>query len=234
MRKWSKCSRNNPLLGTPWYFHFPENFRRPYSAISITDFWRRWHVTLSNWFRDYLYIPLGGSRGSTLSTYRNLIVVFLLTGLWHGANWTFVVWGAYHGTLLIIERVTGQRPTAEDVPAPFWRRAITLLAVMVGWVIFRATSLSHAGGYLLAMFSIRTGPLPPDVALSLTTRVQLTLVIGSLTFFLPRNYVGGIWLAERSGRLAAAGRVGLLLFGFPYALTLVSTGFFSPFLYYQF
>ena len=88
---------------------FPENFRRPYSALSITDFWRRWHITLSNWIREYLYIPLGGSRVSRPKMYRNLIIAFFLTGLWHGANWTFIVWGIYHGTLLIIERVLNLR-----------------------------------------------------------------------------------------------------------------------------
>ena len=88
-------------------FRLPENFDRPYASRSITEFWRRWHMSLSRWFRDYLYIPLGGNRGSSRQTYRNLILVFLATGLWHGANWTFVAWGAYHGGLLLIERVLG-------------------------------------------------------------------------------------------------------------------------------
>ena len=84
----------------------PENFNRPYSAVSITDFWRRWHMSLSRWFRDYLYIPLGGNRNGRRRTYRNLLIVFALTGFWHGANWTFLIWGLYHGGWLIIERVS--------------------------------------------------------------------------------------------------------------------------------
>jgi alginate O-acetyltransferase complex protein AlgI len=96
-------------LGLAFMFgiRLPENFDRPYASRSVTEFWRRWHMSLSRWFRDYLYIPLGGNRGSTAQTYRNLIIVFLITGLWHGANWTFVIWGVYHGTLLLLERATG-------------------------------------------------------------------------------------------------------------------------------
>ena len=221
-------------LGRMFGFHFPENFRRPYSALSITDFWRRWHITLSNWFRDYLYIPLGGSRGSANKTYRNLVIVFLLTGLWHGASWTFVVWGVYHGTLLILERVTGQNPVGDAAPESALRRGYTLLAVVIGWVLFRADSLTHAGDLLTAMFTPRFGALPPEVALTLTTRVQLTLLLASLTVFLPRDFVGGIRISQGSERWVAAARVGLMLVAFPYALALISTGFFSPFLYYQF
>ena len=88
-------------------FRLPENFNRPYSSVSVTDFWRRWHMSLSRWFRDYLYIPLGGNRGSTAPTYRNLFIVFVATGFWHGATWTFLVWGLYHGSWLAIERATG-------------------------------------------------------------------------------------------------------------------------------
>src|SRR4029078_10650642 len=108
----------------------PENFNRPYSAVSITDFWRRWHMSLSRWFRDYLYFPLGGNRGTTASTYRNLFIVFILTGIWHGANWTFLVWGLWHGGLLAFERATGLArldPRRWALP----RRVLTLLLVIV-------------------------------------------------------------------------------------------------------
>lgn len=221
-------------LGLMFGFRFPENFRRPYSAVSITDFWRRWHITLSNWFRDYVYIPLGGSRKGEAQTYLNLSIVFLLTGLWHGANWTFVVWGAYHGTLLIIERVTGQRPIGDDAPNSWPRRTYTLMAVMIGWVLFRADSITHAWELLTVMFSPSFGPLPPEVAVVFTTRVQLTLLLSSLVFLLPGTFVAGPYLATQSGRLASAGRIGLMLVGLPFSLALVSSGAFSPFLYYQF
>ncbi len=131
------------LLG----FHFPVNFRRPYLAISITDFWRRWHISLSTWLRDYLYIPLGGNRKSAARTYFNLLITMLLGGLWHGANWTFLAWGGYHGCLLALERMTGQgriRSWAwgwRDAP----RTLFTFVLVCLGWVLFRANSLHDAG-----------------------------------------------------------------------------------------
>lgn len=221
-------------LGLMFGFHFPENFRRPYSALSITDFWRRWHITLSNWFRDYLYLPLGGSRGTTASTYRNLTIVFLLTGSWHGASWTFVLWGAYHGALLVGERVSGQRPVGDDAPNSWPRRAYAFLAVVVGWVLFRSESIAQAGSILKAMFTASGLYLPPEVSTVLTTRVQITLAFALLVVFLPRDFVAGISLASGTGRFASAARVGLMLVGFPYALALVAVGTFSPFIYYQF
>lgn len=221
-------------LGRIFGFHFPENFRRPYSALSITDFWRRWHITLSNWFRDYLYIPLGGSKGSTASTYRNLVIVFLLTGLWHGANWTFVVWGAYHGTLLVIERVTGQRPVGDRAPNSWLRRGLVFLAVILGWVVFRADSLGQAFGIYEAMFTWSGLGLPPEVELVVTTRAIIALAIGLATVVLPRTFVGGISIPHSVGRRPAIARFAMMFIVLPYALTLTVSGSFSPFLYYQF
>jgi alginate O-acetyltransferase complex protein AlgI len=124
-------------------FHFPENFRRPYLATSITDFWRRWHISLSSWLRDYLYIPLGGNRNGALNTYRNLLLTMTLGGLWHGASWNFVIWGAYHGVLLSIERlIFGKREQPKPLRVPFM--VLTFLMVCVGWVFFRAKTLNSA------------------------------------------------------------------------------------------
>jgi len=220
-------------LGRILGFRFPENFNRPYSAISITDFWRRWHITLSSWFRDYLFIPLGGSRGGAAATYRNLVIVFLITGLWHGAAWTFVVWGAYHGALLIAERVTGQRPI-EQASLPWLRRALVLLAVMVGWVLFRAESLGAAADYLQAMFSGSGLDLAPAVRDVLSTRLLLVLAAGSASFLLPRGFVVGKTLPTRVGVVPAAARAVLLIVVLPYTLVVVASGSFSPFLYFQF
>jgi alginate O-acetyltransferase complex protein AlgI len=130
-------------------FEFPENFSAPYGSRSITEFWRRWHISLSAWFRDYVFIPLGGSRGSALQTHRNLLTVFILCGLWHGANWTFVVWGLFHGLLLVGEKSLGSS-TLGRLPAGV-QRAYTLLAVLFGWVLFRAESLGAALRHGLAM-----------------------------------------------------------------------------------
>ena len=138
------------LLG----FHFPVNFRRPYLAASITDFWRRWHISLSTWLRDYLYISLGGNRHGRWMTYRNLMLTMLLGGLWHGASWNFVIWGGYHGALLSLERVfRGNRPVRED-----WnwlyplKAAVTFALVMIGWVFFRAADLPQSLQVLSQMF----------------------------------------------------------------------------------
>lgn len=219
-------------LGRILGFRLPENFRRPYSAISVTDFWRRWHMTLSNWFRDYLYVPLGGNRGSRTATYRNLAIVFLLTGLWHGAKWTFVAWGAYHGVLLIIERATGQRPTGDASLIPL-RRALTLLAVMLGWVLFRADSFPHALGYLQALFSFNLGAGSGAVAAAVDGRLLITLALAGTVVLLPRDFVFGPYLL-RHRRGAVLARLAVLALAFPYALLLVVSGTFSPFLYFQF
>ncbi|HEY1655951.1 MAG TPA: MBOAT family O-acyltransferase [Candidatus Tumulicola sp.] len=136
-------------------FAFPENFLQPYLASSITDFWHRWHVTLSTWLRDYLYIPLGGSRNGLSETIRNLMLTMLLGGLWHGAQWTFVAWGGFHGVLLCLERVLGighrqSRPSGVVYVA---RIAITFCAVCLGWVLFRAPGFVAAGEVYRQLFT---------------------------------------------------------------------------------
>jgi D-alanyl-lipoteichoic acid acyltransferase DltB (MBOAT superfamily) len=131
-----------------WFgIELPENFDDPYLATSITDFWRRWHLTLSHWLRDYLYVSLGGNRHGTLRTYVNLFLTMLLGGLWHGASWTFLVWGGLHGLWLAIERALGVRATARHVgPARWWRQALTFHLVCLAWVLFRAPSFALARG----------------------------------------------------------------------------------------
>jgi alginate O-acetyltransferase complex protein AlgI len=138
-------------LGRMVGFEFQKNFDSPYQAESITDFWRRWHISLSTWLRDYLYIPLGGNRKGPLRTYVNLIVVMLLGGLWHGANWTFIAWGAYHGILLALERLRGKLSVYERLPRPL-RLGATLVLVLLSWVLFRSSSLHDALTYLTVMF----------------------------------------------------------------------------------
>ena len=137
-------------LGLMLGFVFPKNFNSPYLAISITDFWRRWHISLSSWLRDYLYIPLGGNRKGEMRTYLNLMTVMLLGGLWHGAAWNFVVWGALHGFFLMMERVAGKHSIYHALPQPL-QVACTFLLLLVTWVFFRGETLSHSVQYLLAM-----------------------------------------------------------------------------------
>ncbi len=146
------------LLG----FHFPVNFMRPYLAFSITDFWHRWHVSLSRWLRDYLYIPLGGNRGGAFRTYRNLMLTMLLGGLWHGASFNFIIWGGYHGALLSLERMAGRKKflaTPGALLYPF-RAILTFALVCVGWVFFRAVTLRDSLFVIREMF---TGSWNADV-----------------------------------------------------------------------
>ncbi|MBL8723843.1 MAG: MBOAT family protein [Planctomycetes bacterium] len=137
-------------LGLMLGFHFPINFDAPYRSASITEFWRRWHISLSTWLRDYLYVPLGGNRHGSLRTYANLLLTMLLGGLWHGAAWNFVAWGGYQGLWLVLERLAGKRPLYSALPAAL-RIAITFVVVLAGWVWFRARDLGHAVAYLAAM-----------------------------------------------------------------------------------
>jgi alginate O-acetyltransferase complex protein AlgI len=137
-------------------FHFDENFRRPYSSRSIREFWRRWHISLSTWLRDYLYIPLGGSRAGNLTTYRNLLLVFLLCGLWHGADVTFILWGLWHGLFLALERL-GLGKVLDRLPGALGQ-GYTLLAAFVGWVFFRAENLGAATAYLGDMMTPSLSP----------------------------------------------------------------------------
>lgn len=142
-------------LGRIFGFKFLENFNFPYIAKNIQDFWRRWHISLSSWFRDYLYIPLGGNRKGKVRTYLNLLVVFFLCGLWHGASWTFVAWGLYHGLFLTLERFFAGKKTAR-IPV-FFNYVYTILVVMVGWVLFRAEDFSASLMYLKAMAGFGAG-----------------------------------------------------------------------------
>ena len=146
-------------LGRMFGFRFPENFRWPYVADSVQEFWRRWHISLSTWFRDYLYIPLGGNRVSPARRYVNLVTVFFLCGLWHGASWNFVIWGLFHGAFLVVERLVhraidvqspdyANRPTAGVLAWPIWPHVYTLVVVMIGWVFFRAETLTGAIAFL--------------------------------------------------------------------------------------
>jgi alginate O-acetyltransferase complex protein AlgI len=213
-------------------FRLPENFNHPYSSVSITDFWRRWHMTLSRWFRDYVYIPLGGSRVTERLVYRNLLITFIVTGFWHGAAWSFVVWGLYHGAWLLLERRFGWRGL-EGVRLPVLRRAATFLIVLVGWVIFRADSLADAWSYLGSM-------LDPDLSLTSPVHVALTnqalfaLVVGSLIVLLPSRTTIGRWLSDAVGALPATARTVELGLVLPIALAYAFSNTFSPFLYFRF
>jgi len=207
-------------------FRFPENFDHPYVARSIREFWRRWHITLSSWFRDYVYVPLGGSRRGAGRTNLNLLVVFLLTGLWHGAAWTFVAWGLWHGLFIVLERATGWDTRA--IPRAL-RHACVLLVVMFGWVLFRADSFAHAHAVAAAMLGFANGAAP---ALGeLADPVQMLAIGAGIVFSLPVY----TWVRDRLAQPAAFG-LGMLTLGvaFAFACMRVLAGAYSPFLYFRF
>lgn len=169
-------------LGQFFGFHFPENFNYPYVAQSIQDFWRRWHISLSSWFRDYLYIPLGGNQRGRKRTYINLLIVFFLCGLWHGASWTFVIWGLYHGTFLVLERtILGDKLRLLWRPL---RHGYTLLVVLMGWLIFRAENFSQLMTFLVAMVGLSNNvSTVPNILPYWNTELALILpvaLIGSI------------------------------------------------------
>lgn len=164
-------------LGRMFGFSFPENFNFPYISQSFTEFWKRWHITLGHWMKDYLYIPLGGNRQGEGRTYLNLVIVFFLSGLWHGAAWTFVVWGLYHGLFLILDK-WGLRKLLDKmgkVPSVL----LTFLLVMVGWVIFRADTIGYAVAYLGRLFTFAA----PADGILLDTRFVVMLILATLLAF---------------------------------------------------
>ena len=166
-------------LGRIFGFHFLENFNYPYISKSIQEFWRRWHISLSSWFRDYLYIPLGGNRSGNWRTYFNLLLVFFLCGLWHGASWTFVIWGLYHGLFLVVERL-GLGKILKLLPGPL-QHAYALLVVMIGWVFFRAETLDQALAYITRLFEFKSIPyLDAKLFEAMNNQFYLMLAIGLL------------------------------------------------------
>ena len=216
-------------LGIVLGFTFPRNFRMPYTSLSITEFWRRWHMSLSSWLRDYLYIPLGGSRGSNAQTYRNLVTVFVLCGAWHGANWTFLLWGVWHGAFLVVERL-GLASLLRRTPA-YARWAYALIAVMGGWVLFRAADLPTAVDYYASLVGLNGWrDLSFDMHDALNDRAITTLAIGLALAVLPR------WLPRFSPPLLvrAAADTGLTFALLVFSMITVAAGAYSPFLYFRF
>ncbi|MBI3403148.1 MAG: MBOAT family protein [Acidobacteria bacterium] len=241
-------------LGRMFGFRFPENFRWPYIATSVQGFWRRWHMSLSTWFRDYLYIPLGGNRVSVGRQYRNLVAVFFLCGLWHGASWNFVIWGLWHGAFLVMERVRVRRvrkdppyisthPSRPSRPSgplswPIWPHVYTLLVVMIGWVFFRADTLTGAVAFLKALAGLTTPSLSPyTVQWYLTSELWLALLAGALgsTPWVPaladrlsRSKTPGVaWGASLAGVTALAA----ILFA---SVMQMAARAYNPFIYFRF
>jgi len=222
-------------LGQMFGFQFPENFRYPYAARSVTDFWRRWHISLSSWFRDYVYIPLGGSRDGRRKHIRNIAVVWLLTGLWHGAAWNFVAWGAYYGILLLGEKFVWGR-SLKRLPRPL-RHGYTLLVVLIGWVFFRAGSGEKVYVILKAMAGLSPAGFLDGHCVYYLLEYRWELLL-ALPAALPVKDWCLMWLESRQGtwtktvkiwfpKLAALG-----LFALSFLSLLAST--YNPFIYFRF
>jgi len=174
-------------LGYMIGFHFPQNFNSPYRSSSITQFWRRWHITLGTWLRDYLYIPLGGSRGSNVKTTFNLMAVMLIAGLWHGAMWTFVVWGGVHGVLLMIERFTGWSRASRSTKWRYPAILFTFLIVSLTWVLFRIDNLPSAVDYYAALINIGTQATPALDLLIYTPSTWIAIGAAALATWATRS-----------------------------------------------
>src|SRR5919201_6860716 len=188
------CGYTNIAIGVALLlgFEFPQNFASPYAAVSLRDFWRRWHMTLSRWLRDYLYVSLGGDRRGRLLTYRDLMLTMLLGGLWHGAAWTFVVWGGIHGVGLAVGRLRRDLRAWRGLPEPpdtLLRRSVgrfvTFHVVCFGWIFFRSASFSRAGDVIERLFTAWGRPSP-----LVTTSVVLAIAVGILGQYLPTRAVG--------------------------------------------
>ncbi|TWT66910.1 Peptidoglycan O-acetyltransferase [Posidoniimonas polymericola] len=209
-------------LGRMLGFEFCQNFDSPYKADSIQDFWRRWHISLSTMLRDYLFIPLGGSRGALVLTLRNLFVVMLLGGLWHGAGWTFVLWGAYHGVLLAIAAVW-RTLSPKRLPYPA-AAAVTFVAVVFGWVLFRCETLTHAWATMAAMVGLNGVESAPVLAVGGAKAAALLATLLSIAWFAPNAWRMKLPLNATTGVAAA------LVF----VLCVLRFDSASPFLYFRF
>ncbi len=213
-------------LGRIFGFHFLENFNYPYVSKSISEFWRRWHISLGSWFRDYVYFPLGGSRvSSNRRMVANLFVVWLLTGIWHGANWTFIVWGLMYFALIALEKMTGFEGRLG------WAGHLyTMVFVVIGWVIFRADSLTQAMAYLGAMAGQGTSGILCDTAAQLVRSNRLYLAL-ALLFSLPV----GRWVEEkRDNPLGLVVYPIAILLTFLVSVALIAKGGYNPFIYFNF
>ncbi|MEQ8924972.1 MAG: MBOAT family O-acyltransferase [Fulvivirga sp.] len=219
-------------LGRMLGFEFLENFNYPYIAKSVKEFWRRWHISLSTWFRDYLYIPLGGNRSGITRTYINLIIVFLLTGIWHGAKWNFVVWGMYHGLFLIIERVLKPKKIL-----PVFSHAYLLIVVVVGWVFFRADTLAHAINYLEKLFIPSTSlEFPNNVKYLINKEVVIISVLAVILSTPVKNKLQDL-IQMNSGKwgpILKTSYYSLLIALFLISISYMAADTYSPFIYFRF
>lgn len=217
-------------LGRIFGFHFLENFNYPYISKSITEFWRRWHISLSTWFRDYVYIPLGGNKVSKVKWIRNILIVWLLTGLWHGAAWNFVIWGFYYGLLLLLEKLFLNKILDKIPNIIKW--LYTFIVVMIGWVIFRSNSLNELLLFIKLMFNYNNTDWLTILSDNLTTFNSLIFIIPALIFSFPiikkikEKYQSKLWFTIVSN-ITLLGLFGIVI-------VLLTSSSYNPFIYFRF
>jgi len=218
-------------LGKMLGFNFKENFNYPYIATSIQDFWRRWHISLSTWFRDYLYIPLGGNRKGRYRIYVNLIIVFFITGLWHGASWNFVIWGLFHGFFLLLERnITFPIPKKHF----FLKRIYLLMVVIIGWVFFRIEDLGEALNFLCKMFSFTNGK-DSSPLMYLDFYIWIVIILGVI-FSTPIRKLISVKMAQIFGNNLSSKIIEPVLYVVLFIFTIMELAqtTYNPFIYFRF
>lgn len=217
-------------LGMMFGFHFKENFNYPYASRSISEFWRRWHISLGSWFRDYVYIPLGGNRGGQFRLFCNLFAVWLLTGIWHGANWTFIVWGLWYFTLISLEKVLDSKKINYRGSIG---HIITLFLVMLGWIVFRAPSLNIAIRYILALVPTQGHCTLDELGLLLLSEYGMTMILGAV-FSVPIIPTIKRQLKEKNNAILPYISVIISLGLFLLSLSYIVKGSYNPFIYFNF
>ncbi|WP_452597612.1 MBOAT family O-acyltransferase [Pontimicrobium sp. MEBiC01747] len=223
-------------LGKMFGFNFPENFNYPYISKSIQEFWRRWHITLSSWFKDYLYIPLGGNRKGPLRTYFNLFFVFFVTGLWHGASWTFVIWGMSHGLFIVLEKL-GLKKELNKLGATI-SLIYTLFIVNITWPIFRSDTISEAFNYIKMMFNFKTETNYDYLFFYLSKEIIIVLIL-AIIFSTPihrqlKNYLITLNTSSTKYKLIEALRVITLFVLLSISYIYIATDSYNPFIYFRF
>lgn len=218
-------------LGLIFGFKFLENFNYPYISKSITEFWRRWHISLSTWFKEYLYIPLGGNRISSTRTYVNLMIVFLATGIWHGASWTFIIWGLWNGFFIVLERFMGWTKDSSKYSVNIAKHFYTILVFMIGWVIFRADTFEYALSYIHTMFSFHGSLEMNAVVYDFTNKTRLAIIIGILCSMPVFSHMFEIKFERKVLRSLVNSYVCILLF---FSTIALAASTYNPFIYFRF
>ena len=218
-------------LGKMFGFSFKENFNYPYTSLSIQEFWRRWHISLSSWFRDYVYIPLGGSRKGNARTYLNLFIVFLLTGVWHGANFTFISWGLMYAVLLIIERLFLGNLLKKN-PVKIINSIYTMFFVMIGWVMFRADTLLQAKIYIMQLFTKPSGDY--TILSYLSLKVIIVVVLALILSGLAQKILGNVYLKYKDNVVVETIDYVIQIALMVVSIVMVVSGTYNAFIYFQF